>query len=113
MITAWRTTILDQLHSYEAPAAAAGPTALDVTKVVSLLTAGSAGTQDLYTLADAQVDQLKLVYLVDGTDTVRITPANMANGTYVELLAAGDYAVFEFNGIEWEVIYLARSASLT
>ena len=109
----WRAWVIGQLHSYEAPAAAAGPTAIDVTKVVSLLTAGTDDTQDLYTLADAQIKQMKLVTLLGGTDTVKITPSNLKSGTYVELFTAGDYVVLEFDGKEWEVVYLGRDAELT
>ena len=109
----WRSKVVDSLHSYEAPAAAAGPTALDVTKVVSLLTALTDGTQDLYTLADTQVEQIKIVYCIGGTDTLKITPANFKDYTYFELDVAGDYAVLKFTGAEWEPLYLGRNASAT
>jgi hypothetical protein len=110
--TGWRADVIEQLESYEAPAAGATGT-VDVTKVVSLLSAGTSGTQDLWTMADAQVRQIKMIKLIAGTDTLRVTPANLKNGTYVDFFAAGDYAVFEFDGVEWEVIYLGRGATLT
>ncbi len=107
----WRSDIIDGIHVYEALAEAVGPTALDVTKTISLVAAGTDDTQDLYTLANAQLNQRKLVSLLSGTDTLRITPANLKDFTYIVLTTPGDYVVLEFTGVHWELTYLGRGAS--
>lgn len=112
-MASWEKDIIEGLKSYEAPNAAAGPTALDVTKTVSLVTAGTDDTQDTYTLADAQIGQRKIVYLVSGTDTIKVTPSNFGDNSYFELFNPGDYVVLDFDGVDWIVVYVGRDAEVT
>lgn len=85
-----------------------GAGAINVTSYLTkwTTTAANAGT-----LADGtQAGQLKKIQLiVDGGDGT-LTPTNFADGTTITFADAGDFAVLQWDGANWNVVELGNDA---
>lgn len=102
----------------EAEAVASGAVALTLDPSVygaEITTGGTAGSEDV-NLGDgtgAVVGQRKLITLsvrTNASDVVNLDHANMVNAagttaTNVDLDAAGEFVLLEWNGAKWQVVY--------
>ena len=85
-------------------AGASGAATLDA----SVLNVTTSATGDILTVDDGDEGQiLTVIYKAQGhaTDSLVITPDNLASGTSVTLANLSERAVMLFNGTEWYVIY--------
>ena len=106
----WQRQIIESLHDNVAKTESGGNTALDPDYSINLLTVTGAGAP---TIADGEVvGQLLIVYCVanSGADVATITPATLKTYTTVVLDAKGEYVVFRWDGVQWVVVYLGRTA---
>lgn len=85
-------------------AGASGAATLDA----SVLNVSTTATGDILTVADGDEGQmLTVIYKgqAQATDSLVITPDNLASGTTITLSNLSERAVMLFNGTEWYLIY--------
>ena len=84
------------------PQALTGAGAANITAPITNCT--SSGAAQVVSLANGAQGQVKICSHTADGGSVRITPANLDGGSYVELDAVGDTVVLLFNDGAWQII---------
>ncbi len=91
------------LNLSQTPETITSSTAIDISKVVTLISTGSAAIA--LTLADGSNGQLKfLTMTVDGGGDAVITPTNLLGGSVLTFADVGDSVILLFTGSNWVIM---------
>jgi hypothetical protein len=91
------------LNLSQTPETIISSTAIDISKVVTLISTGSAAIA--LTLADGSNGQLKfLTMTVDGGGDAVITPTNLLGGSVLTFADVGDSVILLFTGSNWVIM---------
>jgi hypothetical protein len=91
------------LNLSQTPETITSSTAIDISKVVTLISTGSTGIA--LTLADGSNGQLKfLTMTVDGGGDAVITPTNLLGGSVLTFADVGDSVILLFTGSNWVIM---------